>query len=95
MVERWPRAWPATEPEGEAALMVGARIREQGQLQAVDFRQAAARNALQVAVQAGRRFDDAAKLLFELGPNTVSIRRPTPPARFCRSSSLSARIGSW
>jgi hypothetical protein len=48
--------------------MVGARIREQGQLQAVDFRQAAARNALQVAVQAGRRFDEAAKLLFELGP---------------------------
>jgi hypothetical protein len=38
---------------------------------------------------------DRAKLLFEVGPNTVSIRRPTPPARFCRSSSLSARIGSW
>jgi hypothetical protein len=41
---------------------------EQRQLQPVDFQEAAARNALQVAVQPGRGFHDAANLFFALCP---------------------------
>jgi hypothetical protein len=41
---------------------------KQRQLQPVDFEQAAASDALQVAVQPGRRFDDAANLLFTFRP---------------------------
>ena len=49
------------QPRSRAAV-------EQRQLQPVDFLQRPASDALQVAVQPGRRLDDAANLLFALGP---------------------------
>jgi hypothetical protein len=47
---------------------VSRRPVEQRQLRPVDFQQAAASNALQVAVQPGRGFHDAPNLLFTLRP---------------------------
>jgi hypothetical protein len=41
---------------------------KQRQFQPLDFQQSAASDTLQVAVQSGRRFDDAANLFFTLCP---------------------------